>query len=191
MDHYQAYDAAAMKNRLIRIVKDKGYEKRETAFKLSSGGFSHDYIDMRRALSSGPDLELAARCLMGLLGEKKVLFDAIGGMTMGADPISHAVAVLEAKSWFSVRKQEKAHGTKQRIEGAKLDADTKVVLVEDTVSTGRSLLEALDVLRDTKVQITALCTLLDRSFDMSRRMEEEKIPYLPLITYQDLGIGPL
>ncbi len=191
VDHYQSYDAAVMKSRLIQIVKDKGYEKREAAFKLSSGGLSHDYIDMRRALSSGPDLELAARCLMGCLDEKKIFFDAIGGMTMGADPVSHAVALLGVKSWFSVRKQEKAHGTKQRIEGAVLAENTKVVLVEDTVSTGRSLLEALDVLRETNVQITALCSLLDRSSDMSQRMEKEKIPYLSLITYQDLGIDPL
>ncbi len=57
-------DTSGMKKRFIQIVKDKGYERRQEAFKLSSGGLSHDYIDMRRALSDGADLELAAKFLM-------------------------------------------------------------------------------------------------------------------------------
>ena len=184
-------DTSGMKKRFIQIVKDKGYERRQEAFKLSSGGLSHDYIDMRRALSDGADLELAAKFLMRSLEERNITFDVIGGMTMGADPISHAVAVVGAKSWFSVRKQEKAHGRQQRIEGALLNGEKKVILVEDTVSTGRSLLEAFDVLKEARVEVTALCTLLDRGLSMAEKMDGEKTLYIPLITYQDLEIDPL
>ncbi len=184
-------DTDKLKNEFVGIVKSKGYVRQEIAFRLSSGGFSHDYVDMRKALSAGNDLKLAARYLLTTLEIEGIDFDAVGGMTMGADPIAHAVAILSGKSWFSVRKQEKTHGTKQRIEGASVDANTKVLLVEDTVSTGRSALEALEVLRNEGAQITALCVLLDRGVGMTEKMAEQKIRYLSLLTYKDLEIDHL
>ncbi len=184
-------DTSGMKKRFIQIVKDKGYERRQEAFKLSSGGLSHDYIDIRRAFSDRAHAASAANFVMISFEERNITFDVIGGMTMGADPISHAVAVVGAKSWFSVRKQEKAHGRQQRIEGALLNGEKKVILVEDTVSTGRSLLEAFDVLKEAKVEVRALCTLLDRGLSMAEKMDGEKTLYIPLITYQDLEIDPL
>ncbi len=184
-------DNSDIKSEFIKIVKSKGYEKRELPFRLSSGGFSNDYVDMRKALSDGPDLALSAKYLLHTLELRGLDFDVVGGMTMGADPISHAVAILSGKSWFSVRKQEKTHGTKRRIEGAAVNEKTKVLLVEDTVSTGRSVLEALEVVKSQGAEVRSIVVLLDRGIGMSKKMTEENMVYIPLITYQDLGIDPL
>ncbi|HEV8064777.1 MAG TPA: hypothetical protein VGP46_08105, partial [Acidimicrobiales bacterium] len=125
-----------LRQRLVSLVLERGYERREEAFQLSSGGFSHDYVDMRRAVARGPDLELTARTVAETLARSGVEYDAIGGMTMGADPVAHAVAVLTGCSWYSVRKATKDHGTGRRIEGTGVGPGVRVVVMEDTVSTG-------------------------------------------------------
>src|SRR5579875_2664300 len=79
---------------LRQLVRRRGYERREEAFVLSSGGTSHDYVDLRRAVALGEDLALAAEAVLHALEEAAVSFDVIGGMTMGADPVSHAAALL-------------------------------------------------------------------------------------------------
>src|SRR6185437_1305103 len=101
---------------------------------------SHDYVDLRRAVSDGADLRCAAEAVIEFLAEHAIVFDAIGGMTMGADPVAHAVALLGGSRWSSVRKTEKSHGTGQRIEGAIIGPGVRVVVFEDTTSTGKSLL---------------------------------------------------
>lgn len=175
------------------VVLLRGYERRETAFRLSSGGTSHDYVDMRRAVSRGEDLALAARATLAALAEAGVDFDAIGGMTMGADPVAHAVAVLGDRSWFSVRKAAKEHGTGRRVEGATLGPGVRAVVFEDTVSTGRSLLEALEVVSETGAEVSALCTLLDRGDSLAAALAEQAAPprYIPVLTYGDIGIEPI
>ncbi len=178
---------------LAARVKARGYERREQAFKLSSGGESHDYVDLRRAVSRGEDLEAVAQAVVARLEEAAVAFDVIGGMTMGADPVSHAVALLSGKSWFSVRKATKEHGTGRRTEGARLGPGSRAVVFEDTVSTGRSLLEALEVVRETGAEVVALCTVLDRGERLREILaaDDEAPEYLPLLTYEDLGIEAL
>src|SRR5579871_4919349 len=136
--------ALQLRAQLSAMVLERAYERREQAFQLTAGGFSHDYVDMRRGVARGEDLALAARTVIEVTRSLEIAFDAIGGMTMGADPVAHAVALLANKQWFSVRKAEKTHGSKRRIEGANLDSSMKVLVFEDTVTTGRSLLEALE-----------------------------------------------
>lgn len=178
---------------LAARVKARGYERRPQAFRLSSGGASHDYVDLRRAVSEGADLAAVARAVVGRLAEAGIDFDVIGGMTMGADPVSHAVALLTGKAWFSVRKAPKEHGTGQRTEGALLAAGVRAVVFEDTVSTGRSLLEALEVVRQSGAEVVALCTVLDRGEQLRAALAglEPSPPYFPLLTYEDLGIKAL
>jgi orotate phosphoribosyltransferase len=189
--HIVLRPAAELRAELLEVVRARGYTRAKEPFQLSSGGTSYDYVDMRRAVAEGPDLELAARAVVATLEELAISFDSIGGMTMGADPVSHAVALLTGRSWYSVRKAEKDHGTRNRIEGARLVAGMQVVVFEDTVSTGRSVLDALDVVVESGVEIVAACTLLDRGDAATALFAGRNVPYFPLLSYRDLGIEPL
>lgn len=181
----------ALRDELVSLILERGYERRAEPFQLSSGGHSRDYIDLRRAVARGADLELTARAVIDALAAASVVFDAIGGMTMGADPVAHAVALLSGLSWYSVRKAPKDHGRAQRIEGATVRPGVRVVVMEDTVSTGRSLLEALEVVAETGAEIVAACTILDRADTLAAQLSSRGIAYVPVLTHRDLGIEPL
>ena len=182
--------ADALQSRLLELVRQRGHSRRDAPFRLASGELSHDYVDMRRAVSRGEDLRLAAEAVQAALAPLGA-FAAIGGMTMGADPIAHAVALLFETNWYSVRKAEKSHGTGQRIEGAELSPTTPVIVFEDTVSTGASLLEALEVVQATGAPVLACCTVLDRGDLATPQFAQRAVPYVSLLTYRDLGIKPI
>jgi orotate phosphoribosyltransferase len=182
---------ADLRDELRRLVLDRGYERRETPFPLSAGGTSRDYVDLRRAVAGGRDLEVAGRALAHELAARGVDFDAIGGMTMGADPWAHAVAMLTGRSWFSVRKAVKDHGRQQRIEGSPLGPGVRVVVMEDTVSTGQSLFSAYEIVRDTEADVVAVCTVLDRGDVVAPRFATACVNYFAVLTYRDLGIEPI
>jgi orotate phosphoribosyltransferase len=176
---------------LLAVVRERGYQRREEPFRLSSGGLSHDYVDLRRAVARGEDLALAATAVLEHLAAAGIAFDAIGGMTMGADPVSHAAAVLGGVDWFSVRKEAKGHGSGRRVEGAELGPGRRVVLFEDTVSTGASFLQALGAVQETGAEVVVACTLLDRGDDARRRFAALGVPYTALLDYHDLAIEPI
>jgi len=182
---------ASLFEELLILVADRGYERRDEPFALSSGGFSRDYVDLRRAVARGADLELAGRAVLEALDWASVVFDAIGGMTMGADPVAHAVALLSGREWFSVRKLPKDHGRGQRIEGATLGPGRAVVLFEDTVSTGSSVLGAYDAIVETGAEVVAACTLLDRGDTARERFAALGVSYIPILNYKDLEIEPI
>jgi orotate phosphoribosyltransferase len=112
-------------------------------------------------------------------------------MTMGADPVAHAVALIAERHWFSVRKAEKSHGTGQRIDGALVGPGVRVVVFEDTTSTGRSLLDAVDVVVATGATVVAALTILDRGANTSAAFAPTRVPFLSLLSYADLGIEPI
>ena len=172
------------------LVRRHGYARSAEPFLLSSGQTSYDYVDLRRAVANGPDLAIAARALIEHLDELGVGFDAIGGMTMGADPFAHAVALLRPATWFSVRKAEKSHGSKRRIEGADLSA-ARVVLIEDTASTGGSILSAYEVLHAAGVAVVHACALLDRGDETAAAFSRLGVSYSSVLSYRDLGIEPI
>ncbi|HXY45245.1 MAG TPA: hypothetical protein VEH29_13735, partial [Acidimicrobiales bacterium] len=146
---------ADLRDELREIVLTRGYERRSEPFRLSSGGMSHDYVDMRRAVARGADLRVAGLAVVAALHRCGVAFDAIGGMTMGADPVAHAVAMLTDGAWYSVRKAVKDHGRQQRIEGMPVGPGVRVVVIDDTVSTGKSLFDAFEVVRDCGAEVVA------------------------------------
>jgi orotate phosphoribosyltransferase len=185
------FSAAELRAVLLEVVRLRGYTRASEPFTLSSGGTSYDYVDMRRAVANGADLALAAKAVIATLAQAGVEFTTIGGMTMGADPVAHAVAMLGDKSWYSVRKAEKGHGARNRVEGAQLSKDASAVVFEDTVSTGRSVLEALDVVLDSGANVVAAVTLLDRGDAATAAFAARSVRYIPLLTYEDLGIEPL
>jgi orotate phosphoribosyltransferase len=177
-----------LRKSLLELILAKGHERKDQPFQLSSGSWSHDYIDGKRAIASGEDLRLAASCIVELASESGVEFDAIGGPTMGADALAHAVSVLTGKRWFSVRKEPKGHGKQKLIEGAELRSGEKVLLVEDIVTTARSILQAFDAVQAVGAQVVLAMTIVDRGEVAGRRLAERGIRYEPLLTFKDLRI---
>jgi orotate phosphoribosyltransferase len=173
---------------LADLVLREGYERRDQPFELSSGGTSHDYVDCRHVVATGAALRTVGEAIISAVD---VDWDVVGGPTMGADPLAHAVSMLAGRPWFSVRKQAKGHGRGSWVEGHRLAPGDRVLAVEDTASTGRSLLEAIERIRDTGVEVVAATTLLDRSPAVAERFAAAGIPWIPLLTWADIGIEPL
>ncbi|MCA1691210.1 MAG: orotate phosphoribosyltransferase, partial [Actinobacteria bacterium] len=135
---------AAHRQAVVELLRQRGYVRREEAFRLSSGEWSHDYVDGKRALAAGADLRVAAEAIVALAVAAEAPFDVVGGLTMGADPLAHAVALVSGASWFSVRKQAKEHGRQQLVEGAALGPGSRALVLEDVITTGASILQAID-----------------------------------------------
>jgi orotate phosphoribosyltransferase len=176
---------------VVSLLRDLGYERRDQPFQLSSGEWSQDYIDAKRALSEGNNLRRVAEAVLTIANEANVEFDAVGGLTMGADPTAHAVALIAGKKWFSVRKEAKAHGKKKLIEGAELSSGMKVLLVDDVVTTGKSILDALDAVLANGAEVVLAIALVDRGKTASARLADRGIKYVPLATYLDFEIVPV
>lgn len=174
-----------LRQQIVELVRDQGYRRSDEPFRLASGQLSHDYIDGKRAAAQGRDLALVSTAT---IAEIDVPFDAVGGLTMGADAIAHAVALQADCLWFSVRKEPKGRGLDKWIEGATLDASHRVLLVDDVVTTGGSIMVAYEKVAATGAQIVAAMTLVDRGDKAAVDFEDLKIPYHPLVTYRDLGI---
>ncbi|HWE55674.1 MAG TPA: phosphoribosyltransferase family protein [Acidimicrobiales bacterium] len=178
----------ASRRPLADLVRRTGYERREEPFQLSSGGWSHDYIDGKFAIATGAGLRLAAEAAIELFGDS---FDAVGGPTMGADALAVGIALISGKRWFSVRKEAKGHGRGSWIEGTRMQAGDRVLMVEDVVSTGASLLRAAEKVTDLGAHVIGATALLDRSPAVAERFDASGIAWEPLLTWVDLGIEPL
>ena len=173
---------------LAELVLRTGYERRAEPFRLTSGGWSQDYVDGKFAIASGAALRQASQAVIDLVDGR---FDAVGGPTMGADALAHGVAMLSGASWFSVRKEPKGHGRRAWVEGARLGDGQRVLIVEDVVSTGASLLRAAEKVAELGVEVVAATALLDRSPAVAARFADAGIRWMPLLTWTDLGIEPL
>jgi orotate phosphoribosyltransferase len=131
---------------------------------LSSGQRASWYVDLRRVLLAGRAAPLAGRVMLEATAD--LAYDAVGGLTLGADPVAmammHAAAadgrILDA---FVVRKAEKAHGLQRRIEGPEV-AGRRVLAVEDTSTTGNSVLTAVDALRAAGADVVGVAVIVDR-----------------------------
>lgn len=159
-------------------------------FTLRSGAVSDWYLDARQTTYSGDGARLVGEAVLQVLDPAVV---AIGGMTMGADPVALAVAIAGAERMrplraFSIRKQAKAHGTGGRLVGPVTRGES-VAVVEDTVTTGDALLEAIDVLRDAGIVVVQAISLVDRSQGAAeRRIGHRGIPFVGLLRPLDLGV---
>ena len=181
-----------LRHALVQIVESKGLLRMPEPVQLASGEWSREFIDGKRALASGRDLTLACRAIIEVVREAHIDFDAVGGLTLGADQFAHATAVIADKDWFVVRKVAKERGTKRRIEGADLESRCRsVLLVDDVVTTGGSILEAYEVIRAAGSRVVCAVTLVDRGEKAAPKFAELGIPYLPLVTYKDLDIPPV
>ena len=156
---------------------------------LSSGQQADWYADLRRVLLHGAAARLAGRVMLDLT--RGLGFAAVGGLTLGADPVAtammHAAAAqgrnLDA---FVVRKAEKAHGLQRRIEGPDV-AGRKVLAVEDTSTTGNSVLTAVDALAEAGAEVVGVAVIVERG--ARPRVTERGFPYRAAYELADLGLG--
>ena len=132
---------------LLKLVKEKAVRKGEHT--LSSGKKSNYYIDGKQVTLDPKGILLVAKTILSMLHGIQV--DAVGGPTLGADPIAAAVALLSSQTGkplkaFIVRREEKKHGTQKRIEGPELKSGDRVVAVEDVITSGQSVLDAIQAI---------------------------------------------
>lgn len=160
-------------------------------FTLRSGTTSSWYIDARQTTFSGDGAVAVGTAVLELVPDD---VDCVGGMTLGADPIAVATAVAASRAGrrlgaFSIRKEAKHHGTGGRLVGP-IGTGSRVVVLEDTTTTGSALCEAIDALLEADIKIVKAVALVDRSGEVARdRVEAMGIPYEALVTPDDLGVG--
>ncbi len=160
---------------------------------LSSGRKADYYVDLRRITLHHEAAPLVGRVILDVLDDAGIEANAVGGLTMGADPVAaavlHAAAARgRALDAFVVRKEGKAHGLQRRIEGPDV-AGRRVVAVEDTSTTGGSVLTAVQALREAGAEVVAVAVIVDRDTGAREAVEAEGLTYLTAFTKADLGLG--
>jgi orotate phosphoribosyltransferase len=173
------------------LIRTRGHERREEPFKLASGQLSHDYIDGKHAIDTGERLTVISRAVADLATNSGIEFDAVGGLTMGADPLAIGIAMVTGKAWFSVRKEQKQRGREQWIEGTRLEPGTRVLLVDDVISTGGSTEIALERVTAVGAVVVGVIPMVDRGDVAAKRFAARNVPFAALVTYRDLGIDPV
>ncbi|MBW1645026.1 MAG: orotate phosphoribosyltransferase [Deltaproteobacteria bacterium] len=180
----------AEKERLRQLLRELSYEKRPVT--LTSGKTSNFYVDGKQTTLNSEGSYLTGRLMLAAIRESGQPIAAVGGLTMGADPIASAVSVL---SWsagtpihaFYIRKEPKGHGKKLWIEGDKnLAAGDPVAIVEDVVTTGGSLLKAVERAAAHGLEVKLVLTLLDRLEGGRELLAEHGYRLDSLFTINDL-----
>jgi len=163
---------------------------------LASGARASYYVDLRRVTLHHRAAPLVGHVMLDMLEEAGLgtaEIDAVGGLTLGADPVAgallHAAAArgqdLDA---FVVRKEGKAHGLQRRIEGPDV-AGRRVVAVEDTSTTGGSVMTAVEALREAGADVVGVAVIVDRETGARERIEAEGLLYLAVFGLADLGLA--
>jgi orotate phosphoribosyltransferase len=174
--------------RLLALMAKLSYERREVT--LASGLKSNFYIDCKQSVLTAEGHFLTGSLLLGLLREKAPGIEAVGGLTMGADPLSSAVSTLSYVAGrplmaFYVRKEPKGHGTGQWIEGIKsLRPGMPVAILEDVVTTGGSALKAIGRVREFGLDVKLILGLVDRE-EGGREALEREAPLVTLFRKRD------
>ena len=173
---------------LLRAVKELAVVRGRVT--LASGKEADYYVDMRRVTLDGVASPLVGRVMSELTADLD--FDAVGGLTLGADPV--ATAMLHARAAeggrldaFVVRKEAKSHGLQRRIEGTDV-AGRRVLVVEDTSTTGGSALTAVEAVRRAGGEVVAVAVVVDRATGAAERVAEAGLEYRYAIGLDDLGL---
>ncbi len=162
---------------------------REGEFTLNSGRISHWYLDGRQVSFRGDCIRVVGEAIVDALAHAGVAdtdYDAVGGPVVGAVPVALAVALVTGKPSFAIRKEAKDHGVGGRIAGV-LEAGQRVLIVEDTATTGKALFEALPAVEEMGCPIVAVSLLLDRGGQLGGRLAEHGLRYVPVLGAPDLG----
>jgi orotate phosphoribosyltransferase len=164
---------------LLRLLAQKSFRLGD--FKLSSGVRSDYYIDCRTTTLDAKGARLTGQVFLGEIRRRGWNPQAIGGLTLGADPIVAAVTVVSGQlNGFLVRKMEKSHGTAQRIEGFREKA-ARVVIVDDVCTTGASTVQAIEAAREFGFQIVGVMCLVEREEARGRVNVEKAASPAPFI----------
>lgn len=155
---------------------------------LSSGREADYYVDLRRVTLDGQAAPLVGEVMLDLT--KDLDYDAVGGLTLGADPVAtamlhHAAATGRRLDAFVVRKSEKAHGLQRRIEGPDV-AGRRVLAVEDTSTTGGSVLTAVTALQEAGAEVVGVAVIVERGAEAA--IGAAGLPYLAAYSLADLGL---
>ena len=175
--------------RLLELLRTLSFERRKVV--LASGRESDFYVDCKRTTLTAEGHVLVGRLMLELVRRVPAPVRGVGGLTLGADPIASAVALTSFLQGtpidaFIVRKEPKGHGTGQWIEGRKTIPDgSRVVVIEDVVTTGGSALKAIERCRAEKLEPVACVALVDRLEGGREAIEAQKVPLEALFTRKD------
>jgi orotate phosphoribosyltransferase len=169
-------------DRLLSILAERS--ARRGQFTLASGRQSTLYIDARLTTMSPDGLALIGPLALAALRDASWSIDAVGGLTLGADPVSYAIAYASATSpaplrAFTVRKEAKAHGTGRLIEGPFREGD-RVAVIEDVITTGGSALRAAEAIRAAGGSVSGVLALVDREEGGREALENAGLPVISL-----------
>jgi orotate phosphoribosyltransferase len=172
---------------LLSILAQKSFQLGE--FKLSSGGTSDYYVDCRTTTLDAKGSRLTGEVFLEEIRQRGWKAQAIGGLTMGADPIVVAVSVVSGElNGFLVRKAEKQHGTGQRIEGFR-EKGARVVIVDDVCTTGSSTVQAIEAAREFGFEVAGVMCLVEREEAKGRSSVEKAAapaPFISIFTANDV-----
>jgi orotate phosphoribosyltransferase len=169
---------------LIALLAERSAKRGH--FKLASGKESDFYVDARLTTMSPDGLALIGPLALSVLRETGWRIDAVGGLTLGADPISYAISYASASSdhplrAFTVRKEAKAHGTGKLLEGPVREGDC-VAIIEDVITTGGSALRAIEAVRSAKASVAGVLALVDREEGGRQAIEKAGVSVVSLTT---------
>ena len=180
---------SGQREQLIQYISSEAVHHGD--FTLTSGQKASFYVDLRQVSLDHRVAPLIGDVMLELIAEFEPI-DAIGGLTMGADPIASAImhrGVLEGKTYDAlvVRKEPKDHGRGKQIEGPDVRGK-RIVVVEDTSTTGGSPLKAARAIEEAGGEVVAVCVVVDRNTGADRVIEEAGFPYRAAIRLADLGL---
>ena len=178
------------RDRLLALIKAKAIVHGKVT--LSSGREADYYVDLRRITLDGEAAPLVGQVMNALT--KDLDFEAVGGLTLGADPVATAMLHASAAAAgphldaFVVRKSGKAHGLQQRIEGPSIKG-RRVLIVEDTTTTGASPMDAVAAARDEGAEVVAVATIADRATGAREKLEAQGLTYITAYSLAELGLS--
>jgi orotate phosphoribosyltransferase len=175
------------KSELIREIKEKAVVHGKVT--LSSGKEADYYIDLRRVTLDAVAAPLVGQAMLD--ATKGLDYEAVGGLTLGADPVATAMMHMakvngRALNSFVVRKEGKAHGLQRRIEGPDV-AGKRVLAVEDTSTTGGSVLTAVEALEQAGAIVVGVAVVVDRG--AGAKVEAAGLKYISVISLEELGLS--
>jgi len=181
--------ALSPRDRLLELIRARAIV--HGAVTLSSGREADYYVDLRRITLDGEAAPLVGLVMNELT--RDLDFDAVGGLTLGADPVAtamlHAAAAAGRRvDAFVVRKAGKAHGLQQRIEGPSIRG-RRVLVVEDTTTTGASPMDAVAAAREEGAEVVAVATIADRATGAKEKLEAHGLTYVSAYSLAELGLA--
>ena len=177
----------SIKSELIEQIKQKAVVHGKVI--LSSGKEADYYVDLRRVTLDAVAAPLVGQAMLD--ATKDLDFEAVGGLTLGADPVATAMMHVAKQNGrvlnsFVVRKEGKAHGLQRRIEGPDVKGK-KVLAVEDTSTTGGSVLTAVQALQEAGAIVVGVAVVVDRG--AGKKIEDAGLKYISVISLQELGLS--